>query len=60
MLGAEAILVFAPLAAKVLECTSNGGTLEDATAQLLAAAKDRWSDYDESYCDTCHKRIGYV
>ncbi|CAK8990028.1 unnamed protein product [Durusdinium trenchii] len=44
----------------VLECTSNGGTLEDATAQLLAAAKDRWSDYDESYCDTCHKRIGYV
>ena len=40
------------MADKVLGCTSNGGTLEEATAKLLHAAKDRWSDYDENYCET--------
>lgn len=54
--GLKAHLCSVP-SAKVLECTSNGGTLEDATAKLLAAAKERWSDYDESYCDTRLERI---
>lgn len=34
----------------VLRCLATG-TLEEATLKLLAAAKEKWSEYDEWYCD---------
>ena len=41
---------FIYLASEVLGSLSNGESAEAAAAQLLAVAKDRWADYDESYC----------
>ena len=37
---------------QVLGCLANG-TLEEATLKLLAAAKEKWGEYDEWYCDPC-------
>jgi hypothetical protein len=37
---------------QVLRCLANG-TLEEATLKLLAAAKEKWGEYDEWYCDPC-------
>eukprot|EP00438_Fugacium_kawagutii_P027834 Skav201807 [mRNA] locus=scaffold1071:134174:135268:+ [translate_table: standard] len=36
---------------EVLGCLAKGGTLEEATTKLLQAAKERWGEYDEWYCD---------